>query len=299
MAARPGRAAPRGGGVAVFVVLVRYGGRDRGVRAGVSYISHREEALPQGRTRELFGMGDRYRALCGDERAIAKLLRDDGAHLKDPRYFRFVMTVDDATARKLGRLSRLGRERTVRDAVERTFRGTLRLAQGTFVLHEHGGKDRPWGHPHVHVHLSPILVNGQAYRRIPPLRLAAFKMRWERDLKRELARALVREDRVPSGPMRGLMAERQLRWRRPDPSLLAQARRGLLTLQRWRSRGPLREFSPLADSAVRAAYLAARAGASPGGFLAHEALKRMLRSLPDRARSGVEITRLISRVIPR
>src|SRR5262245_12148301 len=263
MAARPGRAAPRGGGVAVFVVLVRYGGRDRGVRAGVSYISHREEALPQGRTRELFGMGDRYRALCGDERAIAKLLRDDGAHLKDPRYFRFVMTVDDATARKLGRLSRLGRERALRDAVTRTFRGTLRLAQGTFVLHEHGGKDRPWGHPHVHVHLSPLYVNGEAFRRVPPLRLAAFKERWEREVKRELARALVREGRIQGRPLRGLMVERQPRRRRPDPSKLALIRQGLQTLQRWRARGPLREVSPFVDSVVRTARLAARAGTGP------------------------------------
>lgn len=283
----------------MFVVKVRYHGRDGGVRAGVSYISHREEALPKGHTRELYGIGDRYRALRGDERAIANLLWEDGARLKDPRYFRFAMTVDDATAKELGRLSTLGRERVLRDAVTRTFRGTLRLAQGTFVLHEHGGKDRPWGHPHVHVHLSPLYVNGQAFRRVPPLRLAAFKERWEKEVKTELARALVREGRIPGRPLRGWMVERQPRRRRPGPSVLAQVRQGLQTLQRWRARGPLREVSPLADSAVRTARLAARAGIGPGRVLAEEALKRLMRSLPDRAWAPIEITRWVSRVIPR
>lgn len=283
----------------MFVVRVRYHGRSDSVRAGVRYISHREEALPQGRTRELYGIGDRYRAVRGDERAIASLLWEDGANLKDPRYFRFAMTIDDATARDLGRLSGLGRERVLRDAVARTFRGTLRLAQGTFVLHEHGGEGRPWGHPHVHAHLSPLYANGQAFRRVPPLRLAAFKERWEREVKGELSRALVREGRVPVGRLRGLMVERRPRRRRPDPAVLSLVRQGLQNLQRWRARGPLREVSPIADSTVRAARLAARAGTGPGRVLAEEALKRLMRSLPGKAWAGVEIARWVSRVIPR
>jgi hypothetical protein len=35
----------------------------------VRYVAHREETLPEGRTRETYGIGPRYRELRGDEAA--------------------------------------------------------------------------------------------------------------------------------------------------------------------------------------------------------------------------------------
>jgi hypothetical protein len=33
----------------------------------VRYVAHREETLPEGRTREIYGIGPRYRELRGDD----------------------------------------------------------------------------------------------------------------------------------------------------------------------------------------------------------------------------------------
>lgn len=283
----------------MFFVHVRYHGPNAGVQAGVRYISHREESLPEGKTRTLYGIGERYKALLGDEKAIARQLTEDGVGLKDPRYFRIKLTVDDAAAQKLVMLSAGGREWVIRDAVERTFRGTLRLAQGVFVVHEHGGVKRPFGHPHAHVHLSPLMANGEAFRRIPPRRLQAFKERWEREVTTLATRMLEREGRGPRLPLRPLMVERRPRRRRPDPSKLRLVREGLLTLQRWRARGPLRELSPALDEALRARRLVSRVTTDPARMLATEGLKKLLRAVPDRVWAPVEIARLITRVIPR
>lgn len=283
----------------MFFVHVRYHGPTSSVQAGVRYISHREESLPDGKTRPLYGIGERYKALRGDEKAITQQLREDGVGLKDPRYFRIKLTVDDAAAQKLSRLSARGRELVIRDAVERTFRGTLRLAQGVFVIHEHGGVKRPFGHPHAHVHLSPLMANGEASRRIPPRRLQAFKDRWEREVTTLAERMLEREGRGPRLPLRALMVERRPRRRKRDPARLALVREGLLTLQRWRARGPLRELSPALDEALRARRLVRRITTDPAQMLAREGLKRLLRTVPDRLWAPLEIARLITRVIPR
>lgn len=283
----------------MFFVHVRYHGPNSGVQAGVRYISHREEGLPEGKTRTLYGIGDRYKALQGDERAIARQLREDGVGLKDPRYFRIKLTVDDVAAEKLARLSARGREWVIRDAVERTLRGTLRLAQGVFVVHEHGGVKRPFGHPHAHLHLSPMMANGQAFRRIPPRRLQAFKERWEREVTALATRMLEREGRGAKLPLRPLMIERRPRRRERDPSKLRLIREGLVTLQRWRARGPLRELAPALDEALRARRLLARIKSDPAQMLAREALKQLLRALPDRVWAPVEIARVLTRVIPR
>ena len=57
------------------------------------------------------------------------------------------MTVDDAAAERFKRLDGLQSERLMRDAVDKTFRGTVRGAQGVFAVHHHGGIGRP-SHPH-------------------------------------------------------------------------------------------------------------------------------------------------------
>jgi len=74
----------------MFFVEARYH-RDPDRAGGqVRYIAHREEALTDGQRRDLYGIGERYRSLRGDERAIRKALRDDGRGLRNPAYFRFM-----------------------------------------------------------------------------------------------------------------------------------------------------------------------------------------------------------------
>jgi hypothetical protein len=56
----------------VFFVEARYHRNPDKMPQQIRYISHREERLPGGERRELFGIGDRYRALRGDEKAIER-----------------------------------------------------------------------------------------------------------------------------------------------------------------------------------------------------------------------------------
>lgn len=92
----------------------------------VRYIAHREEGLREGERRELYGIGPRYRAFRGDERLIRKALIEDARGLRNPVYFRFILTVDNRTADRFARLDGHLTERVLRDAVEKTFRGTAR-----------------------------------------------------------------------------------------------------------------------------------------------------------------------------
>jgi len=170
----------------MFFVEARYHRDPSRAGAQVRYIAHREEGLTDGQRRELYGIGDRYRALRGDERAIRKALREDGRGLRNPAYFRFILTVDNPTAARFQRLDGHLSERVMRDAVEKTFRSAARGAQGVFAVHQHGGKDR-LAHPHVHALLSPRFEN-----RIPvhisPVRLLRIKESWEREVLRGLER---------------------------------------------------------------------------------------------------------------
>src|SRR5438552_6274224 len=84
-----------GRGADMFFVEARYHRDPNRAGAQVRYISHREEGLTDGRRRELYGIGERYRALRGDEPAIRKALPEDGRGLRSPVYFRFIMTVDN------------------------------------------------------------------------------------------------------------------------------------------------------------------------------------------------------------
>ena len=54
----------------MFFVEARYHRDPSRVGAQVRYIAHREEGLTDGRRREIYGIGERYRALKGDEPAI-------------------------------------------------------------------------------------------------------------------------------------------------------------------------------------------------------------------------------------
>ena len=110
----------------MHVIRARYGADSaRQVADGVRYISHREEGLLAGRTRELYGIGPRYRELRGDERAIVTRLVADAEGLRRPVYYRLRLTLNDDLARRvvdLGRLSSSRSERVMRDAVDKTLR---------------------------------------------------------------------------------------------------------------------------------------------------------------------------------
>src|SRR5258706_11226832 len=157
----------------MFFVEARYHRSPDRAAGQVRYIAHREEGLTDGRRRELYGIGDRYRALRGDEPAIRQALREDGRGLRNPAYFRFILTVDNPTAQRFQRLDGFLSERVLRDAVEKTFRGAARGAQGVFAVHHHGGVDRP-AHPHVHAVLSPRFENQMAVY-ISPLKIQPIK----------------------------------------------------------------------------------------------------------------------------
>src|SRR6266496_4371644 len=74
--------------------------------------------------------------------AIRRALREDARGLRKPPYFRFIMTVDNPTAERFRRLDGPQSERVMRDAIDKTFRGALRGAQGVFAVHHHGGAGR-------------------------------------------------------------------------------------------------------------------------------------------------------------
>ena len=141
----------------------------------IEYISHREEQLREGRTRQLYGIGERYRALRGEERAIKRAFAKDAEGLRRPVFFRLKLTVDDKAAQRFARFGPTTVERGMRDAVDRLFRGVLRDAQGVYAVHQHGGLNRP-SHPHVHVQLSPRFHDGTPIH-ISPQRIAKLKLR--------------------------------------------------------------------------------------------------------------------------
>ncbi len=142
----------------MFFVEAHYHHSPKRAADQVRYIAHREEGLRDGERRELYGIGPRYRAFRGDEKAIRRALLEDARGLRNPVYFRFILTVDNRTAQRFTRLDGRLTERVLRDAVEKTFRGAARSVQGVFAVHQHGGELRA-SHPHVHALLSPRLQN--------------------------------------------------------------------------------------------------------------------------------------------
>ena len=61
----------------MFFVEARYHHSPKRAADQVRYIAHREIGLQGGEHRELYGIGARYRAFRGDEKAIGKALIDD------------------------------------------------------------------------------------------------------------------------------------------------------------------------------------------------------------------------------
>jgi hypothetical protein len=170
----------------VFFVEAHYHHSPKRAGEQVRYIAHREEGLRGGERRELYGIGERYRAFRGDERAIRRALMDDAHGLRNPVYFRFILTVDNRTAERFARIDGHLAQRVLRDAVQKTFHGAARNVQGVFAVHQHGGEDRP-AHPHVHALLSPRLED-KSPTHVSPRAIQAVRERWEREVLRGLER---------------------------------------------------------------------------------------------------------------
>ena len=247
----------------------------------IEYISHREEQLREGRTRQLYGIGERYRALRGEERAIKRAFAKDAEGLRRPVFFRLKLTVDDKAAQRFARFGPTTVERGMRDSVDRLFRGVLRDAQGVYAVHHPGGLNRP-SHPHVHVQLSPRFHDGTPIH-ISPQRIAKLKLRWEHEVLRELDRRERRFVREPARLTTRLRQPTQERASRPRPGradgwhdlvwLLRPYRRirvlpGLDTRfpLALRSRGPGQEIAQNPERVVRRTVLNLAAKALPKPF---------------------------------
>jgi len=227
----------------VFFVEARYHRDPSRAGAQVRYIAHREEGLTNGHRRELYGIGERFSAMRGDEPAIRKALREDARGLRNPVYFRFILTVDNPAAERFRKLDGYLCERVLRDAVEKTFRGAARGAQGVFAVHQHGGQGRP-AHPHVHAHLSPRFENRMAVH-FSPVRIQRIRQRWEK----EVLVGLQRQERRLERPRRALAPQPLPRRRgRAD-----ERRYALLPFRKAPRRdGQLDLFTPIRRSPSRA-----------------------------------------------
>jgi hypothetical protein len=227
----------------VFFVEARYHRDPSRAGAQVRYIAHREEGPTNGHRRELYGIGERFRAMRGDEPAIRKALREDARGLRNPVYFRFILTVDNPAAERFRRLDGYLCERVLRDAVEKTFRGAARGAQGVFAVHQHGGQGRA-AHPHVHALLSPRFENRMAVH-LSPVRIQRIRQRWEK----EVLVGLQRQERRLERPRRALAPQSLPRRRERDD----ERPDALLPFKKAPRRdGQLELFAPTRRSSSRA-----------------------------------------------
>ena len=287
----------------MFFVEARYHRNPDKMPQQIRYISHREERLPGGERRELFGIGDRYRALRGDEKAIERAFAEDTKGLRRPAYFRFILTVDNRTAERFARLDGLATERAIRDAVQKTFRGSARDVQGVFAIHQHGGHDRP-SHPHVHALLSPRLENGAPIH-FSPRAIERIKQRWEIEVLRGLEsheRRLVR--RQPEHELTPLTPLRQREFRARQPVLRVErqprARRlGPLTVAFLRSR-PSRRAGKLAGRGVDAALglldRSMEISRDPERVARRVSLRLLSRALPGPLRNALWLARGVASI---
>ena len=272
----------------MFFVEARYHRNPQKVPQQIRYISHREERLQGGERRELFGIGDRYRALRGDEKAIDKAFAEDTRGLRRPAYFRFILTVDNHAAERFARLDGTSTERAIRDAVQRSFRGAARDVQGVFAIHQHGGHDRP-AHPHVHALLSPRLQNGAPIH-FSPRAIERVKQRWEMEVLRGLER---QERRLPRRE-----PQRQLTPLTPLPQRGFKARQALLRFEQHPVR--LRRLGPLTLAFLRSRP--SRQAGKLAGRSADAALGLLDRAMeinrnPERVARRISL-RLLSKALP-
>jgi hypothetical protein len=258
----------------------------------IAYISHREEQLREGRTRQLYGIGERYRALRGNERAIKRAFGKDAEGLRRPVFFRLKLTVDNKAAQRFARLGPVTVERVMRDSVDRLFRGVLRDAQGVYAVHQHGGLDRP-SHPHVHVQLSPRFQDGTPIH-ISPERIAKLKLRWEEEVLRRLdrqERRLVREPAHLATRLRQPARERALR----PHSGRAEGWRELLWLLRpYRRRRALAGLH--ARLPVRSRVPGQEIAQNPKRVVRRTVLNLAAKALPKALQEALELSRDLTRI---
>jgi hypothetical protein len=276
------------------------------VGASIAYVAHREERLPGGQRRELFGIGTRYRELGGDEAAVVRQLKQDAHGLREPRYFRAKLTVDDPAAQRLARLSPAHRELVLRDVVEKAFRGALRTAQGVFVVHENERGNRPFGNPHVHVLLAPRLTTGEATF-IPKPRLVAFRTRWDH----EVLRALDRYDRRPSPERQAELehrpdAPRRFRERTlaprgldVDPRVQALAKSLVRGDARGAAKAAARALPGAAGQVFRALHDLEELAQSPERAVRRRAFKVATQLVPEPIRRVLMLTQTLGLLLPK
>jgi len=278
----------------MYFVEVNY---DRNLQRNLgrlAYISHREEQLRGGQTRQLYGIGERYRALRGDEPAIKRAFVQDAEGLRRPVFFRLKLTVDDKAAQRFARFGPTTVERGMRDAVDRLFRGVLRDAQGVYAVHQHGGLNRP-SHPHVHVLLSPRFRDGTPTH-ISPARIAKLKLRWEAEVLRGLDR---QERRVIREP-----ARLTTRLREPGRERGAKARTGradawrelVWLLRPYRRRRVLPGFGMRLPVAVRAKGPRQEMAQNPERVVRRAVLSLAAKALPKPFREALELGRTLTRI---
>ncbi len=166
----------------VAVVVVDYTSSANAAAKNARYIAHREERTV-GRVVGVRGLGDRYR-VSGTDVAIGRL-RADGVGLARPRFYRLKLTTSDEIAGRLSRLGPARSEEVLHRAARRAVQSITEGLQGVVAVHGNGGDGRPFGHPHVHVLLSPRYENGLAVSGFSADRL---KSAWARAVELELPR---------------------------------------------------------------------------------------------------------------
>ena len=278
----------------MYFVEINY---DRNVQRNlgrIAYISHREEKLRGGQTRQLYGIGDRYRVLRGDERAIKRTFMQDAEGLRRPVFFRMKLTVDDKAAQRFARFGPTTVERGMRDSVDRLFRGVLRDAQGAYAIHQHGGLNRP-SHPHVHVQLSPRFQDGTPIH-ISPERIAKLKLRWEHEVLRELDRRERRFVREPARLMTKLRGPARERESKARPGRADVWRETVWRLRPYRRRRILPGFGLRLPVAVRAKGPGQEMVQNPERVVRRAVLNLAAKALPKPFREALELGRILTRI---
>jgi hypothetical protein len=278
----------------MYFVQVNYD-RNLGKNLGrIAYISHREEQLREGRTRPLYGIGERYRALRGDERAIKLAFCRDAEGLRRPVFFRLKLTVDDKAAQRFARFGPTTVERRMRDAADRLFRGVLRDAQGVFGVHQHGGLNRP-SHPHVHVQLGPRFQDGTPIH-ISPERIAKLKLRWEHEVLRELDRQERRFVREPEQLIERLRQREKEREERPHSGRAGGWRAPVWLLQPYRPRRVVPGLDTRLPLALRSRVPGQEIAQNPERVVRRTVLNLAARALPKPFREALELGRTLTRI---
>jgi hypothetical protein len=257
-------------------------------RAGryIHYISHREEGLPRGERREIYGIGERYKEVARTvpdpperERAYQRLIQEDAQQLRRPAFHQPVFTVDDRVAAELARLPRAHAERELRDAFARTVRGTVvgRRVQGVYAIHWHGGDHRP-AHPHIHALFSPLRRDGQSLY-LSKSELRALGGAWTQGVERN---SFLRQ--TAGRPIPGRTSQPRVdSWVRG--TAIAQAIRQAPLLRQFH-RAPLTTpaqatwYAPVVTECLPAATVAVRLARDPLHTLLRLAGETALRPLP-------------------